>query len=252
MLCHPQGSGYGWKALLNVWEGSRVPGKTAEDWLGVGKWPGKRWRGMHMAGNLKWEQSVQGRVRARGCYSFLKLAFFSYCPRGSGSCWRISAGVQCPASLADQTRVAGPEWTLPESKPWAGRDAEAQRPHGHLQDIKAAAWWRSAAKASKGFGAGLEIGGKLSICCPALATADCFAGCKMDPAEANRPPSLIAQGLSDPFHQPDARATVCAFSFCLGRDAINTRAGAGLRNQPGRAAASAEKADWQCSKHIGA
>lgn len=60
-----------------------------------------------------------------------------------------------------------------------------QRPgglHSHLQDIKAAAWWCSAAKTSKGFGAGLEIGCKLSICCMALATADSFAVCKMDPA----------------------------------------------------------------------
>lgn len=146
-----------------------------------------------------------------------------------------------------------PEWMLPESKTWASQAAKARwlpQPSAGHEKLLPDGYW--VAKASKGFGAWLEIGCKLSICRMALVTADFFCSLWDGPGLSQSAPQPWLHKVCLTHFISQTRDTVCGFSFCFIRDTINTSAGDGQKNQRGHTAASVEKAYWQCSKHIGA
>lgn len=119
---------------------------------------------------------------------------------------------------------------------------------GHQSLLPDGKW---AAKASKGFGAGLSIGCKLSICCMAQVTAESFAVRKMNWT----PSQFIPVPNHTRFVQPILLARYTRYSMWLfilpstWRD--KNQHWGGLWNQKGHAAVTAEKAYWQCLKHIG-
>lgn len=141
----------------------------------VGKGVGGLWRGR--MGLLMW-------VQTRDC-SQMQVGYWPYlCEARQASERGLlngSSQYSCAAAIPKALKQNRQNSCVRSGGTTAPHSTNARWPRqpsaGHQSLLPDGKW---AAKASKGFGAGLSIGCKLSICCMAPVTADSFAACKMN------------------------------------------------------------------------